>query len=155
MPFNVSLPFVPSIVAAKAITGTIASDKIAAVTGAKDIVLLKEISTKDTTGYLRNATHNAVVEIWNQEIRCVLSIIYSQNVQDYFTNTGNILKSNVSCHCVNYSLHNLCCQYSSMSENPEERNKDSKKTAEENIEKPAGKQDSSKPVKAGIEGTGI
>lgn len=42
-----------------------------------------------------------------------------------------------------------------MSENPEERNKDSKKTAEENIEKPAGMQDSTKPVKAGMQGTGI
>lgn len=40
-----------------------------------------------------------------------------------------------------------------MSEDPEERNKDSKKTAEENIEKLAGKQD--KPVKAGTQGTGI
>jgi hypothetical protein len=41
-----------------------------------------------------------------------------------------------------------------MSEDPEERNKDSKKTAEENIEKPAGKQEP-KPVKAGMQGTGI
>jgi hypothetical protein len=38
---------------------------------------------------------------------------------------------------------------------PGERNKDSKKTAKENIEKPAGKLDSSKPGLAGIEGKGI
>lgn len=43
-----------------------------------------------------------------------------------------------------------------MSESPEERNKDSKKTAEENIEKPAGKQDPTKPVNAsGMQGTAI
>jgi len=42
-----------------------------------------------------------------------------------------------------------------MSENPEERNRDSKKTAEENIEKPAGKQDPTKPVKiSGMEASG-
>lgn len=36
-----------------------------------------------------------------------------------------------------------------MSEDPEQRNRDSKRTAEENIEKPADKQDATKPVKAG------
>lgn len=41
-----------------------------------------------------------------------------------------------------------------MSEDPEERNKNSKKTAEENIEKPAGKQEP-KSAKAGMQGTGI
>jgi hypothetical protein len=43
-----------------------------------------------------------------------------------------------------------------MSESPEERNKDSKKTAEENIEKPAGTQDPIKPANAaGTQATGI
>jgi hypothetical protein len=42
-----------------------------------------------------------------------------------------------------------------MSENPEERNKDSKKTAEENIDKLVGKQDPTKPVNSAGMATGI
>jgi hypothetical protein len=36
-----------------------------------------------------------------------------------------------------------------MSEKPEERNKDSKKSAEDNIEQPVGKQDPTEPVQVG------
>jgi hypothetical protein len=36
-----------------------------------------------------------------------------------------------------------------MSENPEQRNKDSKKAAEENIEQPVGKQDPTESVHVG------
>ena len=45
-----------------------------------------------------------------------------------------------------------CAMQSIMSEQPEERNKDSKKAAKDNIEQPVGKQDPTEPVT--VEGSG-